>query len=386
MSFSSLLLHLTGKTFIMKWIRLIALVTLMMSLKHPATAQEKSPWAETPEITLSGYLGVFYSYDVNQPTTNYKQPFLYSFNRHNEFNVNLAYIGLSVDQAKYRASIKLHTGTYANDNYSAEPGLLKNIYEAYAGISLNKRNNLWLEAGVFPSHLGFESPVAMDNWTLTRSLANENSPYFLTGAKVIYSPSDVVEIMGVVCNGWQRIQMVENNSLLSFGTQLIITPNENYSINWSAFAGTDEPDYKRRMMYFSNLFAVMQFTSKFGLLAGFDIGMEQTAKSSEEYNTWYVFSAIARYAFTEKWAAALRGEYFDDQSGAVTYLEKLENGLRTSGVSINVDFMPVPVVACRLEARWLHSPDKIYPNDGSFIQDNVFFTASLEVKLDKRLF
>jgi hypothetical protein len=369
----------------MKWIWLIISAFLLTVLNQPALAQEESPWAETPELTLSGYLGVFYSYDINQPTTNTKQPFFYSYNRHNEFNVNLAYIGLSIDQAKYRASLKLHTGTYANDNYAAEPGVLKNIYEAYAGISLNKRNNLWLEAGVFPSHLGFESPVAMDNWTLTRSLANENSPYFLTGAKVIYTPSDVVEIMGVVCNGWQRIQMVERNSLLSFGTQLIITPNEKYSMNWSTFVGTDEPDYSRRMMYFSNLFAVMQFTSQFGLLAGFDIGMEQSAKESEKYNTWYVVSAIARYAFTEKWAASLRGEYFDDQYGAVTYLEKLDNGLRTSGVSINVDYMPVPVVACRLEARWLRSPDEIYPKNDSFVQDNVFFTISLEVKLDKKL-
>jgi hypothetical protein len=52
---------------------------------------------------------------------------------------------------------------------------LKNIYEANVGISLNKKNNLWVDAGVMPSHIGFESAISMDNWYLTRSLLAENS-------------------------------------------------------------------------------------------------------------------------------------------------------------------------------------------------------------------
>lgn len=148
--------------------------------------QNESPWNDKPKLELSGYIDVFYCYDFNEPTTGYRQPFFYNHNRHVEFNVNNANIGIAVNQTKYHATLTLQAGTYAVYTYSSEPDLLKNIYEAYAGISLNKINNLWLDAGIFISQLGFESPLAIDNFTLTHSIAIENLPYFLSGAKVIF--------------------------------------------------------------------------------------------------------------------------------------------------------------------------------------------------------
>ena len=53
---------------------------------------DSSDWAQKPEVSYSGYLDIFYAYDFNEPKTNYRQPFLYSFNRHNEFNLNLGLI------------------------------------------------------------------------------------------------------------------------------------------------------------------------------------------------------------------------------------------------------------------------------------------------------
>ncbi len=74
-----------------------------------------------------------------------------------------------------------------NANYAAEPGILGNFYEGNVGIKLSENNNLWLDVGVFPSHIGFESAVGKDNWALTRSLNAENTPYFESGAKVSYT-------------------------------------------------------------------------------------------------------------------------------------------------------------------------------------------------------
>ncbi|OQW43057.1 MAG: hypothetical protein A4S08_10190 [Proteobacteria bacterium SG_bin4] len=71
-----------------------------------------------------------------------------------------------------------------NANYAAEPGILGNLYEGNVGLKLSGSNNLWLDIGVFPSHIGFESAVGKDNWTLTRSLVAENTPYFESGAKI----------------------------------------------------------------------------------------------------------------------------------------------------------------------------------------------------------
>ena len=69
-------------------------------------------------------------------------------------------------------------GTYMNANYAAEPEYLKNIYEANAGIKISKNENLWIDVGILPSHIGFETAIRKDNWTLTRSMVAENSPYY----------------------------------------------------------------------------------------------------------------------------------------------------------------------------------------------------------------
>jgi hypothetical protein len=170
---------------------------------------QDSIWKQKPELRLAGFLEVFYAYDFNKPQGNSRQPFLYNHNRHNEFNLNLGYVKLGLEHTKYRANLALHAGTFVNDNYAAEPGVLKHVFEANVGLSLNKANNLWLDAGIFASHIGFESAVSIDNWTLTRSLLAENSPYFLSGAKLTFTPNSKWTVAALVCNGWQRIQRVQ---------------------------------------------------------------------------------------------------------------------------------------------------------------------------------
>jgi len=230
-------------------------------------------------LTISGYAEVYYTADFNNPKNNNRPGFVYSHNRNNEVNVNLAYIKTAYNTENVRANLALAVGTYMNANYAAEQGVMKNVYEANAGLKISKKHNLWIDAGVFPSHLGFESAVGKDNWTLTRSLFADNSPYFETGAKISYtSESGRWFVSGLVLNGWQRIQRVDGNSTPAFGHQLIFKPNEKLTINSSSFIGNDKPDSIRQMRYFHNLYAVYQINKKFGLTAGFDIGAEQKNK------------------------------------------------------------------------------------------------------------
>lgn len=349
------------------------------------SGQETNPWSTPPELKILGFLDVYYAYDFNEPTTPYRQTFLYNHNRHNEFNLNLGIIGLNIQQTKYRAKIALQAGTYPNDAYANEPGVLKNIYEAYVGVSLNRKNNLWLDAGIFTSHLGLESSMSIDNWTLTRSLTIEGLPYYLSGARLTYKANEVVQVSGTVCNGWQRIQRVAGNSLPGFSTQLLITPNDKYTFSWGTFIGTEDPDTTRRMMYFNDFYAIMQLAEKFGVSAEFDIGARQKAKDAVDYDIWYGLSLITHYKFAKNWATALRGEYYYDNEGVIVSLENSPFGFKTSGLSLNVDFVPIPQVACRVEGRWLHSIDEIYFKDYKSTQNNFVIVGSIAVKLDKNI-
>lgn len=141
---------------------------------------QKSPFA------ISGYAEVYYQQDFSNPIKNDRPGFIYSHNRNNEFNLNLGFIKASYNTDMVRANITLATGTYMNANYVAEPSNLRNIYEANIGVKLSRKHDLWLDVGILPSHIGSESAVSKDCYTLTRSIAAENSPYFETGAKLTY--------------------------------------------------------------------------------------------------------------------------------------------------------------------------------------------------------
>lgn len=357
--------------------------SLFFSIQY-SNAQIDSTWQEIPKFTLSGFVDVYYVYDFNKPETNFRQPFFYNHNRHNEFNLNLGLIKLALEQPKYRVNLALQTGTYATDNFAAEDDVIKNIYEANVGISLNKRNSLWLDAGILGSHIGFESAISIDNPTLTRSILAENSPYFLAGAKLTYNPNEKWELAALICNGWQRIKRVEGNSLPSFGTQLKFSPSEKTTLNWSTFIGTDDPDYSRRMRYFNNFYGLFELTEKLNLTAGFDIGLQQESKNSKSYDTWFSPIAIAQYKINERWKTALRAEYYQDETGIIIPTETA-NGFKTSTFSLNFDYSPIPTIACRIEGRFLKSEDAIFLTDNATSKNDFFIGTSIAIKFSEKL-
>ncbi|WP_265427827.1 porin [Chryseobacterium sp. YIM B08800] len=331
-------------------------------------------------LAISGYAEVYYTADFNNPKNNNRPGFVYSHNRNNEVNVNLAYIKTAYNTENVRANLALAMGTYMNANYAAEQCVMKNVYEANVGLKISKKHNLWIDAGIFPSHLGFESAVGKDNWTLTRSLFADNSPYFETGAKISYtSESGKWFLSGLVLNGWQRIQRVDGNSTPAFGHQLIFKPNEKLTINSSSFIGNDKPDSIRQMRYFHNLYAVYQINKKFGLTAGFDIGAEQKTKGSDQYTIWYTPVLIAKYNATDKLSFTARGEYYQDEKGVIISTGT-ENGFKTFGYSFNADYQIFPNLVWRTEIRNLSSKDAIFMNrTDEFNKNSLTATTALAI-------
>ncbi|MEP7254793.1 MAG: porin [Ferruginibacter sp.] len=335
--------------------------------------------AKVNPFSFSGYVETYYSYDFNKPANNDRPAFFYSHNRHNEFNLNLGFVKAAYNTDKIRANIALAAGTYMNVNYSAETGVLKNIYEANAGVKISKKKNLWIDAGIFSSHIGFESAVSKDCWVLTRSILADNSPYFESGAKLTYISNNNKWILsGLVLNGWQRIKRVDGNSLMSYGTQLQYKPNATTTFNYSTFIGTDKPDSSRQWRYFHNLYAIFNVTEKLGITAGFDIGSEQKTKHSSAMNIWYSPVLILKYAINNKWAVAARGEYYYDRNGVII-ASGTPNGFQTSGFSFNVDYVPISNAVIRLEARTLNSKDAVFTKGSNASNNNTFITSSIAI-------
>lgn len=345
--------------------KIIAAALMLMVLR--AHAQENKP------LTFSGYVETYYSYDFSKPGNHEKAPFLYNHNRHNELNLNLGLLKAAYATDKVRANVGIMAGTYAQYNMTAEQGLLKNVYEANVGVKVSGKNNLWVDAGIMPSHIGFESAIGKDSWNLTRSLLAENSPYYESGVRLSYtSANEKWYLAGLVLNSWQRIQRVPGNQTPAFGTQITYKPNSNVTLNWSSYAGNEQPDSLRRWRYFNNVYGQFQINKKLGLITGFDFGIEQKTNGSTQYNHWLSPVLIVRYSATDKLRLAARAEYYQDKNGVII-ATGTPNGFQTLGYSLNMDYALANSLLWRVEGRLLDSKDRIFDNKSQV----VYLTSAL---------
>jgi len=340
-----------------------------------AQEESKSP------ITFSAYVDVYYSYDSAKPDNHTKPGFIYNYNKSNEVNLNLGMAKVNYSKENVRGNLALMAGTYAEYNMVAEQDLLKNVYEANVGVKISKEHNLWIDAGIMPSHIGYESAIGKDCMNLSRSIGAENSPYYEAGVKIGFtSASDKWYLAAMYLNGWQRIQKIDGNHTPAFGTQITFKPTAKVSLNWSTYAGNEQPDVDKKWRYFNDFYGTFKITEKTSVIAGFDIGAQQSAKESSDYDVWYTPSAVVQYKPTSKIQLAARGEYYQDEKGVIIPTGT-PNGFKTLGFSANFDYLPTENVLFRIEARTLNSKDDIFLKDNNPTDNTVFITTSLAISI-----
>ncbi|WP_420150481.1 porin [Spirosoma sp.] len=351
-----------------------------------APTQAQSTVAPNSRLTVSGYIEAYYSHDFTAPKTVQERPgFIYNHKRNREVNVNLAFIKGAYVGERVRGNLAIQVGTYPQYNYAAEQNLVKNILEANAGVKLSGKKDLWLDAGIFSSHIGFESAISKDCWTLTRSILAENSPYYLSGAKLTYNSSnDKWTLLGSVLNGWQRVAKLPGYSGPSVSTQVQFRPSSTLTLNWSTFVGSDRPDSLGQGRFFNNVYAIINPTGKVGIILGFDIGSDRkpilsgNRRAGSGSYVWYSPVVIARLATSEKSHLAGRIEYYDDKNGVII-ATGTPNGFQTWGYSLNCDYAIMPNALFRIEGKMYSSKDAIFETTSGLGRTNTALTTSLAV-------
>lgn len=332
----------------------------------------KAQTIDSLKIDFSGFIESYYAYDFNKPSENQKLPFMYNYNRHNEFNINNALLRVRARYENVYASFAVHAGTYVEDNYAAED--IQLISEAIVGVYLDDKRKHVVEMGIMPSYIGFETATSASNLTLTRSMLAENSPYFITGIKYQFQPSEKWTFATLLTNGWQRIAKPDKSALPAFGSQITFKPTENAILNWNTFIGDEPTDLGLRTRYFSNLFFDYQWDENWRTIAGFDIGMQKSSLD-DKYQNWFSPVFIAQYSINSKWQTAFRTEYYQDENNVIVNVNDL--AFKTFGNSLNVDFLPSKNVKVRVEARWLKSQEAIFIRNNQPFEDNFFITTSM---------
>lgn len=326
---------------------------------------------DSSALQLAAYAEVYFSYDLARPENNQRPPFLYNHTRTNEVAANLALVRASYTRSNVRAAVGLMAGTYAQYNLAAEPGALQHLYEATVGVRLSRTRDLWVDAGVFPSHIGSEGVIGADCPTLTRSLVAENSPYYEAGARLGYRPTAKWYMAAFLLNGWQQIQRPVGWSRMAAGTQLQFQGAGGTTINWSTYAGAWGPDSLGATRLYSDLYATVKGDGSLSNI-GFDLGLQQ-ARPGAAWDGWLSAWGVHRQRFAKRWWAVGRMEYFLDDEAVV-----VAGGLNALGISLGADVEIAPNVLWRVEARSLNDPDKRFTDaDGLPTSSNWAFTTAL---------
>lgn len=307
------------------------------------------------------------------------QPYVTQAIRTNEFSINHALVNISKNSESYRYALGLHAGTYVQVNYAMEPDQYRPLYQAWAGLALTK--NLWIDLGIFPSHIGGETSLSFQNFNYTRSLVAENSPYYETGARIVWNPLDELKISLYFLNGWQRIK--ETNLDKAIGTELQYTFNKNWLLNYSTFIGNEaENKEQRQTRYFNDFYLKGKFYDWWEFYLIYDIGIQrkplvswvdnlftldnlQKNISKESYSRWEGFAIQFYFHLNTYWKIGIRAEGFYDPNEILvkTYTN---NGYSLESGSLNLDFLPYEMMKFRIEGKYNSAWDKIYRDQKNF--------------------
>jgi hypothetical protein len=331
------------------------------------------------KLTVSGYSEAYFVTDFNQTQKGERQTFYYNYNRNNQLRFNQSCLKFKLSSPKIEMNLALHAGTYVQDNYANESKFAKNILEANINVALNNKKTIYLTAGIIPSHIGFESSVAFDNWNLTRSLLAEQSPYYETGLKFTYKPNEKYEFATLFLNGWQKINPLNFKAIRSLGTQFKYTPNAKLNFNWSLYAGSESRGATSDFRIFNNFYSQLIWNKSWRFLVGFDLGLQQKYEQANEYNFWYSPIFISQFSFNDKLKAAIRFEHYQDKKNVIVAVAE-NTPFVLNGLSLNTDYFIRPNLLFRMEIRGLYSSANIFRSDLSQTTNNRFFATSLAYK------
>lgn len=341
----------------------VALSLLLVFIAPSAGINAQSVEPDTAgKVNFGGYVDTYYAFDFNRPTAH-DRAFTTQAARHNEFNINLAFLEATLNARRLRGRVAAQFGTSVQANYSSEPKLgalsgpdvSRFVQEATFGYQVTPR--IWIDAGVFLSSFGSENWTSRDNWTYTRSLVAENSPYYESGIKGTWRVSQSLVAQMHFINGWQNIS--ENNAGKAVGVRLDYSRSSTLALSYDAFVGNEAADSVAgsRRVWHEGVLTIAP-SGRLQIRGTLDYGVQRNRSLGT--SSWWGYSLIGHYAVTPKLAGALRTERYEDPDQVIV-ATGLPYGFRASGRSINVDITPLPRLLWRLELRELVGRRPLFP-------------------------
>lgn len=335
----------------------VAAILLLVAVNSSAQFKDS-----TSEFKFSGYADVYYArYTDSVGAGNYEK-FPVISPKNNEFGLNIIQLTAQYTSTKLRAIATLH---YGDIPASAWSPVFNMIQEANIGVKLGKK--VWLDAGLFKTHIGTEALLPKDNIASSLSIITVYEPWFQSGVKLSYLPNDKFLFCLHILNGYNTF--VENNSRKSVGVSFVYTMNDKFNFGYYNLIGDEMPDSVKtsHVRFLNNFVFNYQVTPKLKAVAGFDYIGQQNSGLVDNTKYASVYSAIItlKYQATHMFGVYGRYEMFNDKEG---FLSGPANCYQLYGATIGLEVKPMDNSYIRLEGRdlMMDNSEKIFRTDGKY--------------------
>lgn len=269
--------------------------------------------------------------------------------RNAQFGINTAQISARLSGQRFRGLVALHTGGIREQAW--DPVTLSGLLQqANAGVRLAK--TVWLDAGLFMTHIGGEAIFPRDNWISSLALVTYYEPFIQAGVKLTWDATPKLQLQLHGLNGYNTFE--DYNRSLSGGWLVTWLATDWLTLYSSGIVGNEQPtDSAEALRTYTNTVAVLTPTRWLSFKAQFDYGAE-AATATRGLKTVQGGQAQAKVQFSPQWGLALRGEFYHDPVGM------LSPQVRGWGGTAQLEYKPTPTSFLRLEARHLQLDDPTF--------------------------
>jgi hypothetical protein len=308
-------------------------------------------------LVISGYVDAYYAYYTDSTSVGGYEKFPTSAPRGNAFGLNIAQISTKYSGEKVRGVVTLQYGDIPQSAWSPQFNM---IQEANMGLALGKK--IWLDAGFFRTHLGCESIQPRENINIGMAVTTYFEPYYLSGAKLSYTPISKLMLQASVFNGFNTFVPINNKK--TYGFSATYEWSEKLTTYYNVLVSNEFSDdvSADKLRFYHDLFAVYK-SDKFDAAGEFNFGSQRNSALTNTTRTAYIYSGtlILKHKFKQNLAWYARYEFFEDSDEMLTGPVYNQNhsivGVNEMGYTLGFEVKPIESAYVRIEGRYMQLTD-----------------------------
>jgi hypothetical protein len=310
----------------------------------PPPFESASPPSVLANLKWEGLVDTFYLYKLTGSSAVEDAERRVFDSLGNTFALAYAKLALQMDADPVGLRIDFgygHVGAIINDSskLGSDPvaglPLYSNAFIVQQAYATARFGMATLDAGKFNTTAGAEVTESNRNWLYSRSLLFAAIPALHTGLRLSLKPNDTLSLQASLVNGGINNNDPDNNGWKTVGLSLGLAPSAATLIALTGYLGKEGPQADQGDL---QLLVDLVLGRSFGEAVAINLNVDYF-KNGSAY--WAGASAMGRFALSELFYVALRGEAVISRSGGyggITQDINLFEGTLMAGLPVGTNY------------------------------------------------